>query len=248
VSSRVELPTGRKKVRTYVVPPEERNRAYQFIRENVEKGRQAFIICPLIEPSETLATAKAAKEEYEHLKKGVFPDLSLGLLHGRMLAKDKNEVLDNFRHNKLNILVSTPVVEVGIDVPNAVVMMIEASERFGLASLHQLRGRVGRSEKQSFCLLFTESSSRNVIERLNALEKHHLGLQLAEIDLKLRGPGQIYGTAQSGSLNFKIASLADLPMINAAKKEAESLFINPGLKKLPLLRSEIEKLGLVPPD
>ena len=248
VSSLDELPKNRKIVKTFVVPPEKRARAYQFIRDNISKGRQAFIIFPFIEPSETLTSVKAAKAEYEYLQKEIFPDLSIGLLHGRLKSADKKDVLERFSQNKLNILVSTPIVEVGIDIPNATIMLIEGAERFGLASLHQLRGRVGRGIEQSYCFLFSESSSRNALERLSALEKYHLGLKLAEIDLKIRGPGQIYGTAQSGIPSFKIASLADLPLIKATKQEAIKIFGSRAADKLTALSSEVKKQSLVPPD
>ena len=248
VSSLDELPKNRKIVKTFVVPPEKRTRAYQFIRDNISKKRQAFIIFPFIEPSETLTSVKAARQEYEYLQKEIFPELSIGLLHGRLKSEDKKEVLERFSQNKLNILVSTPIVEVGIDIPNATIMLIEGAERFGLASLHQLRGRVGRGAEQSYCFLFSESSSRNALERLSALEKYHLGLKLAEIDLKIRGPGQIYGTAQSGIPSFKIASLADLSLVKATKQEAIKIFSTREIDKLTALRSEVKKQSLVPPD
>ncbi|OGY26381.1 MAG: ATP-dependent DNA helicase RecG [Candidatus Woykebacteria bacterium RBG_16_44_10] len=248
VSSLDELPKDRKIVKTFVVPPEKRVSAYQFIRDNISKGRQAFIIFPFIEPSETLSSVKAAKKEYEYLKKEVFPDLSIGLLHGRLKLAEKKDVLERFSQNKLNILVSTPIVEVGIDIPNATIMLIEGAERFGLASLHQLRGRVGRGAEQSYCFLFSESSSPNVLQRLSALEKYHLGLKLAEIDLKMRGPGEIYGTAQSGIPSFKIASLTDLPLIKATREEAVKLFNSREIEKLTVLKSEVKRQSLVPPD
>ncbi|MCH7541547.1 ATP-dependent DNA helicase RecG [Patescibacteria group bacterium] len=248
VSSLDELPKERKRVKTFVIPPVKRLKAYQFIRKNISEGHQAFIIFPFIEPSETLTSVKAAKEEYERLKNEVFPDLSIGLLHGNLKSKEKEEVLDKFRQNKSNILVSTPVVEVGIDVPNATIMLIEGAERFGLASLHQLRGRVGRGGAQSYCLLFSESSNKNVLDRLYALEKHHLGLKLAEIDLKMRGPGQIYGTAQSGIPSFKIASLTDLKLIQTTKQEAARIFYSGQLNKLAALRSAVKNQSLIPPD
>src|SRR3989344_3804157 len=248
VSSLDELPKNRKIVKTFVVPPEKRARAYQFIRDSISKGRQAFIIFPFIEPSETLTSVTVANAEYEYLQKEIFPDLSIGLLHGRLKLVGKKAVLERFSQNKLNILVSTPIVEVGIDIPNATIMLIEGAERFGLASLHQLRGRVGRGAEQSYCFLFSDSSSRNALERLSALEKYHLGLKLAEIDLKMRGPGQIYGTAQSGIQSFKIASLADLPLINATKQEAIKIFGSRAADKLTALSSEIKKQSLVPTD
>ena len=243
-----ELPKGRKKVKTYVVPLQKRPKAYQFIRDHIAQGRQTFILCPFIEPSESFATVKAAKDEYLRLQKEVFPNLKLGLLHGKMKAKEKEETLEKFRKGELSILVSTPIVEVGIDVPNASIMMIEAAERFGLASLHQLRGRVGRSAQQSYCLLFTESPSKKVGSRLSALEKYHLGSKLAEVDLKTRGPGEIYGTAQSGINEFKIATLADFGLIESTKKEAELLIEELDNQKLKRLRSIMEKEGFIPPD
>ncbi len=248
ISNIDELPAGRKKVKTYAVPPQKRTKAYQFIRDNSATGRQTFILCPFIEPSETFTTVKAAKDEYNRLQKEVFPNLSLGLLHGKMKAKEKEEILDKFRQNVIQILVSTPIVEVGIDIPNATIMMIEAAERFGLASLHQLRGRVGRSIEQAYCLLFTESPSKKVAERLSAVEKYHLGSKLAEIDLKTRGPGEIYGTAQSGIVDFKVATLADFDLIEATKKEAKILVEKLSNQKLRNLKSLLYKQNLIPPD
>ncbi|OGY22255.1 MAG: ATP-dependent DNA helicase RecG [Candidatus Woykebacteria bacterium GWA1_44_8] len=248
ISTIDELPKGRRIVKTYVVPLNKRGGAYQFIREKTAVGEQVFIICPLIDPSETLASAKAANQEYKRLQEDVFPDLSLGLLHGRMKSKEKERVLEEFLSKKYYILVATPVVEVGIDIPGATVMLIEAAERFGLASLHQLRGRVGRSSQQSYCFLFTESRGRAVLDRLKALERHYIGLKLAEIDLQMRGPGQIYGTAQSGLTNFKIANLADLPTVESVKKEADILFDQITLEKLPALKNDLESSGPIAPD
>ena len=243
-----ELPKGRRIVKTYIVPPEKRGGAYQFIRKHTACGEKAFIICPLIEPSETLASAKAATQEYKILQEEVFHDLSLGLLHGRLKSKEKEQVLADFLRGAHQILVATPVVEVGIDIPDATVMLIEAAERFGLASLHQLRGRVGRSNKQSYCFLFTESASRKVLERLRALERYHIGLRLAEIDLQMRGPGQIYGTAQSGLPDFKIANLADLTTVEAAKKETDFIISKNLLDKTPALKSEVKTSHFITPD
>jgi len=219
-----EMPKGRKIIRTWLVPKEKREGAYGWIRKQVrETDSQVFIICPFIEESENMQTVKAAKVEFERLQKEIFPDLNLGLLHGKMKAKEKNEVLTAFREQKFAILVATPVVEVGIDVPNATVIMIEAAERFGLAQLHQLRGRVGRGEKQSYCLLFTEATSERTIKRLSAMETSQNGAELAELDLRLRGPGELYGTLQSGIHGLKIASFSDLELIQKARNTAKEM-------------------------
>ena len=246
-----EMPKGRKEVQTWVVSPKKRNSAYRWLEEKIRKEKsQAFIICPLIEESESLKSVRAATVEFKRLQK-VFSHLSLGLLHGRMKSQEKNEVLQKFKEGKIDILVATPVVEVGIDVPNATIMVIEGAERFGLAQLHQLRGRVGRGEKKSYCLLFSESKSEKAYKRLKTLEKLHLGHKLAEIDLKLRGPGQIFGTAQHGFLNLKVASLDDLEMIQRARRAAKMIFQkDPSLKKFPPLKKKLEtlKISQVEPD
>jgi len=237
-----ELPPGRKKVQTYIVPPKKRGGAYDFLRKKVKVGRQTFIICPLIELSETLDTVKAATQEFEYLSKEVFPDLSLGLLHGRMKSREKEKVLTEFKEGKLNILVATPVVEVGIDVPNATVMVIEGAERFGLAQLHQLRGRIARSTYDAYCFLFSNSKSSRVVRRLSALRKISLGFRLAEIDLSIRGPGEIFGTKQHGLPKLKVADLTDLDLIQKARREAEIIISQgPLSKNYPLLVEEIKK-------
>lgn len=217
-----EMPPGRIPVQTWVVPREKRGRAYHWIRKQIkEEKSQTFVICPLIEESEveTMKQVKAAKVEYEKLQK-IFPDLKIGLLHGRLKAKEKEEVIGRFRKGDYDILVSTPVVEVGIDVPNATIMVVEAAERFGLASLHQLRGRVGRGSKPSFCLLFHELSSSDIVRRLKAMERISSGFVLSELDLKMRGPGELSGTKQHGFVQLKIAKLSDAETIKKAKEEA----------------------------
>jgi len=234
-----ELPSNRKKVFTKIVPPEKRNLSYNFIRQEVKNGRQIFVICPLIEESDKLGV-KAAEAEYEKLKKDVFPDLSIGLLHGKLKAKEKEETMQAFTKNETNILVSTSVVEVGVDVPNASVMMIEGAERFGLAQLHQFRGRVGRAEHQSYCFVFTDSDSEKTIERLQVLVTAKNGFELAEKDLEFRGPGEIYGLKQSGFPDLKIATLTDLEIIQQTKQAAKSLFAqNPSLTDYPLLKQKL---------
>ena len=219
ISTIDELPAGRETVATRWVSPERREAAYGFIRKQAQEGRQAFVICPLVGESEVIE-AKAATEEYERLSAEVFPDLKLGLLHGRMSSKDKDKVMRRFRDGEVDILVSTAVVEVGIDVANATVMMIEGSDRFGLAQLHQFRGRVGRGEHKSYCILMSDSPSDVAKERLSALEEIHDGFRLAEVDLELRGPGDFFGTRQSGLPNLRMAHLSDRQLLESAREEA----------------------------
>ncbi len=244
-----EMPRGRKIVKTWLVPEEKRDGAYDWIRKQIlTHNSQAFIICPFIDESESMQTVKAASIEFERLRKDVFPDLKLGLLHGKLKAKEKNSVLTDFKDKKFHILVATPVVEVGIDIANATIIMIEASERFGLSQLHQLRGRVGRGDKQSYCLLFTQSNNTSTLTRLQAMEKSNIGSELAELDLKLRGPGDIYGTTQHGLPRLKVANFSDFPLIQKAKDSAA--FIFPRLSSYPKLVEKIEKLEItdITPD
>jgi len=226
-----ELPPGRQVVKTKCLEPQDREKAYTFVHRQVSNGRQAFVICPLIEESETLE-AKAAKTEYERLSREVFPDLRLGLLHGQMPGPEKEEVMRHFRGGDLDILVSTSVVEVGIDVPRASVMVVEGAERFGLSQLHQFRGRVGRDKEQGYCLLIPEKLSPEARERLRLMERIQNGFTLAEKDLELRGPGEFFGTHQSGLPNLKLAKLTDLHNLELARREAMSLFQeDPDLRK-----------------
>lgn len=237
-----EMPKNRLQIKTWVVPGEKRTAAYNWIKK---QQTQTFVVCPLIEQSEfeTLAEVKAVKKEYENLKK-IFPDQKLGLLHGRMKAAEKDQILKKFRDQKIAMLVATPVVEVGIDIPSATIMVIEAADRFGLAQLHQLRGRVGRGEVQSYCLLFTEN--KNGITRLKYLEKLTDGLKLAETDLKFRGPGQRFGTAQHGRWDFKVADFRDLELIEKVSKFADGVLKNPsGFPALLKLIRE-SKINVVP--
>jgi len=226
-----ELPPGRQAVKTKWLKSEQRDSAYAFLRRQVAEGRQAFIICPLVEESEVIQ-AKAAVAEYERLSGEVFPDLKLGLIHGRLSAAEKDRVMHQFRSGELEVLVSTPVVEVGIDVPNATVMLVESADRFGLSQLHQFRGRVGRGSAQSYCMLLAENPSEIGRERLDIIEKVQDGFQLAEEDLRLRGPGEFFGTRQSGLPDLRMARLSDVALLELARTEAIKLFEkDPGLKK-----------------
>ena len=236
------LPTGRKRVKTWVVPKEKRKKAYNWISQEVERTEgQAFILCPLIEESESLGSAKAATHEYERLQKGEFKHLRIGLLHGRMKSEQKQKILTAFRKKEFDILVTTPVVEVGIDIPNATIMMVEAADRFGLGQLHQLRGRVGRGEKNSYCLLFTEEVDEKTLSRLKALETMFSGPTLAEFDLKLRGPGEVFGIRQHGVPLFRFANFTDTELIAQTQEAARDvLAADPELTSHPLLREKIK--------
>lgn len=217
-----EMPPGRPPVKTWRVGPRDRDRAFEFVRRKIGEGRQAYIIFPLVEESEVIE-AKAAVQEYERLASDVFPELRLGLLHGRMNPSEKDSTMRAFRDGKLHILVSTAVVEVGVDVPNATVMVIEGADRFGLAQLHQFRGRVRRSSEQSYCFLLSDSLSPEAQERLKIMETVNDGFELAEHDLRLRGPGEYFGTRQSGMPDLKVAKLTDVVLIEEARREATRL-------------------------
>ncbi|MBI5530473.1 MAG: ATP-dependent DNA helicase RecG [Candidatus Doudnabacteria bacterium] len=234
-----EMPQGRQKILTYLVPPEKRNKAYNFIRQEINKGRQVFVICPLINPSDKLGF-KSVTAEYEKLTKNIFPDLKIAVMHGRLKAAEKKKIMEDTRENKINILISTSVIEVGIDIPNATIMMIEGADRFGLAQLHQFRGRVGRSEHKSYCLLFTENAGQKGLERLRYLEQTNNGFELAEKDLQMRGPGEVYGTLQSGLPDLKIATLGDVELLKTARKQAERVM---DLEKYPLIQEKLKSLN-----
>jgi ATP-dependent DNA helicase RecG len=237
-----QLPAGRQPIVTKIVTDKTRNLAYDFIRKEIKNGRQIYVICPLIDESDKLGV-KSAKSEFEKLQKEVFPEFVVGLLHGKMKAKEKEQVMSDFADNKINILVATSVIEVGVDVPNSTIMIIEGAERFGLAQLHQFRGRVGRSDLASYCFLIPTKeniSNAKTLERLEALTKHNDGLTLAKIDLKLRGGGDLYGTMQSGFDELQIGSLFDYELIKKAKDEAtELVFQDPEFKKHPAIKMKL---------
>ncbi len=231
-----ELPKNRKPIETKIIQPQDRNKTYQFIKEEVKKGRQIFVICPRIEiPNSNeqvpnkfqilnskfqILETKSVKEEYEKLSKKIFPDLKVAMLHGKLKPKEKEKIMREFREKKSDILVATSVIEVGVDIPNATIMMIEGAERFGLAQLYQFRGRVGRGEHQSYCFLFTESSSKITKERLHSIVEAKNGFELAEKDLKIRGPGEFLGTSQKGMPDIAMKALKNPDLIKTARDAA----------------------------
>jgi ATP-dependent DNA helicase RecG len=245
-----ELPKQRRKIITKIIPPKKRGEVYQFIREQVGQGRQAFIVCPRIEnqpagkekPLLSQTELKAVKEEYEKLSKEVFPDLKIAMLHGKMKAEEKEKAMNDFKNKKSDILVSTSVIEVGLDIANASVIAIEGVERFGLAQLHQFRGRVGRSSHQSFCFLFTNSTAGKSRQRLSALVKSENGFELAEKDLKIRGPGDFLGQRQSGLPDLAMESLANLELVKQARAAARAILLqSPRLEKYPAVKLKLKK-------
>lgn len=237
-----EMPKNRLSVITQIIPPSGREKAYAFLKNQILSGRQAFVILPLVEESQALAELKAATEEYKKLSEKIFPDLKIGLLHGRLKSAEKEKVMAQFKERKLDILVATSVVEVGIDIPNASIMLIEDAERFGLSQLHQFRGRVGRGEHQSYCLLFTNSDSAKSLQRLEALVETNNGFDIAEKDLQLRGPGQFFGTLQSGIPDIAMESLTNIKLIKFAQAEAKNILTeDPELKKHLTIKKELEK-------
>jgi ATP-dependent DNA helicase RecG len=240
-----ELPKGRKKIVTRIVSEPERKDAYQFIEQEIKNGRQVFVICPRIESSEedteNQMEIKAVKDEYERLSKDIFPKLKIEMLHGKMTPKEKEKIMKDFKSKKFDILVSTSVIEVGIDVPNATVMMIEGADRFGLAQLHQFRGRVGRGEHQSYCFLLTSSGIGSTKERLRAMTKYDNGFELSEMDLKIRGPGDFMGVRQWGLPDFAMSALKEPKLIEKTKKMAEAILRqSPNLSEFPTLKTRLQ--------
>jgi len=235
-----EMPPGRKQIITKIVPPEHRDKVNLFIADKIRKGGQAYVICPLIDDSEELEV-KSVKAEYERLHT-VFPDFRIGLLHGKLKSEEKESVMRRFKDGEIDILVSTSVIEVGVDVPNASVMLIEGSERFGLSQLHQFRGRVGRGTEQSYCFLCTSPDAQGSYIRLKAMVDYTDGFKLAEIDLKLRGPGEVYGVRQSGIPDLKIANLANGVLVVRVRKAAEHMIEKSDLNKYPILKSMLVRL------
>jgi ATP-dependent DNA helicase RecG len=237
-------PAGRKPIKTKIVSPNSRKQLYEKIESELNAGRQMFVVCPLITESEVLE-AQSAEQTYEEYRTKSFKHRRVGLLHGKMKSDQKDAVMQQFANHELDILVATTVIEVGVNVPNASVMLIENAERFGLAQVHQLRGRVGRSEHQGYCYLMMGDSSQPS-KRLRALETSSDGFALAELDLEIRGPGAIYGTMQHGQLDLRIAKLSDVKMIAAARRAAQE-FIDRGenLLQYKQLHERVQRLRAV---
>lgn len=248
-----EMPKNRKSIKTNIVEPSQRKQAYHFIANEVKRGRGVFVICPKIEFSSLklevgmitpMNEIKSVKQEYEKLSKEVFPHLRIAMLHGKMKPKEKEKIMVDFRDGQIDILISTSVVEVGVDVPRATVMMIEGAERFGLAQLHQFRGRVGRSDMQSYCFLFTTEPSQLNRKRLKALVDSNNGFELAQKDLEIRGPGQLYGTSQWGLPDMAMQGLSNIFLVEKTRQAAKDLLeADPELKKYPLLAERVKNFN-----
>lgn len=215
-------PAGRRDIKTFLVPENKRPDAYKFILEKIKKGQQAFVICPLIDESDKLGV-KSVTAEYKKLSEKIFPDIKIGMLHGKLKPEDKEKIMTDFKNNKFPLLVATSVVEVGVDIPNATLMIIESAERFGLSQLHQFRGRIGRNELESFCMLFSSDKAENSTKRLRALTKTNDGFKLADLDLELRGSGEIFGNKQTGLIKLKIAKLSETELIKKAQNWAQHI-------------------------
>ena len=239
-----EMPKGRKPIITEIIEPKKRKETYEKVRAELKAGRQVYIICPRInEPDpdkEAALIAKSVKEESVRLKKEIFPEYSIEILHSKMKPKEKDETMIKFKNHQINILVATSVVEVGVNVPNATVIIIEGAERFGLSQLHQLRGRVLRSNFQAYCFVFTEKAGEKTVERLKALKTAKNGFELSEKDLMLRGPGELAGNRQWGLSDMGMEALKNVKMIEAARLEASRLVgIDPTLSNLPILKEKV---------
>jgi ATP-dependent DNA helicase RecG len=241
VSQIDELPAGRQPIHTTALTNRQRSQAYDLMKREIAQGRQVYVVLPLIEESEKL-DARAAVAEYENLSVKVFPQFQVALLHGKMSSAEKDAAITAFRDNQTQILVSTTVVEVGVDVPNATVMLIENAERFGLSQLHQLRGRVGRGKHRSFCLLMSSSNSNDARQRLQVLEQSQDGFWISEMDMRLRGPGEVLGTRQSGLADFALASLVeDEEVLTIARDAAEKIILRDrDLSNSPKLKAELD--------
>ena len=240
------MPLGRQPITTKLIKPGERASAYNLIRQEINKGNRVFIICPLIEESDTLGV-KAVTTEQARLQQEIFPGIKIGLLHGKLKGQEKTKVMADFKNGRSPILVSTSIVEVGVDVPEATIMVIEGAERFGLAQLHQFRGRVGRSERPSYCLLMTDSTTPRGLERLQAMTKFQSGFDLAEFDLDHRGPGDLLGEVQSGWLKLRFAELANTELLKTVREAGKLLMaMDNTLKHWPTLQAKVSQESFHP--
>ena len=219
-----QMPKNRLNVKTFLVPNHKKTDCYRWIEDEVKKTKcQVFIVCPFIDISESMSSVKSAIKEFETLSQETFPNLKLALIHGKIKNKDRETIIDKFQDNKINVLVTTPIIEVGVDIPNSSIIIIQSADRFGLAQLHQLRGRVGRGQSQSYCYLFTESENEKAINRLKFLQENKSGLKIAEYDLKTRGPGEAFSVIQHGFPSLRIASLSDADLISFSQKVFQDL-------------------------
>ncbi len=227
ISTITSLPQNRLQIKTFLVPDHKKSNCYKWIETEIKKTNcQAFIVCPFIDISESMASVKSAIKEFEFLSKEIFPNLKLDLIHGKIKTEARQKIIKKFQNNEINILVTTPIIEVGVDIPNSSIIIIQSADRFGLAGLHQLRGRVGRGHQQSYCYFFTESNNQKAIDRLNFLEKNNDGLKIAEYDLKNRGPGEAFSTIQHGFPSLKIASFSDTKLISLGQEILKELIKN----------------------
>jgi ATP-dependent DNA helicase RecG len=236
-----EKPAGRKDIKTFLVPDQKRQDAYKFILNKIKNKEQLFVICPLIDESDKLGV-KSVNQEYKKLNKDIFPNLEIRMLHGKLKSEEKEKIMEDFKNNKFPILVATSVIEVGVDIPGATMMIIESAERFGLSQLHQFRGRVGRNDLESFCMLFTSDASQNNTTRLQALTQSNNGFELAELDLELRGSGEIFGNKQTGLIKLKIAKLSETKLIKKAQEWAQLILSDKKYLSRKDLQSTIESL------
>jgi ATP-dependent DNA helicase RecG len=242
-----QMPKGERKVTTKIVSQKEREKIYQFVREKIREGKKAFVVCPRIEESKNslLEEVKAVKREFEYLSKEVFPDFKVGMIHGKMNSKETNKIIEYFKAGEIKILVSTSIIEVGVDIPQASILIVESAENFGLAQLHQLRGRIGREGEEAFCFLFISKVTKKIRERLRAILKAKSGFELAELDLKIRGPGEFFGKKQWGLPDVAMEALKNIKLVEKARNLAkEILKKDPYLKNFPLLCQKLKKLKI----
>ncbi|MBU0486262.1 MAG: DEAD/DEAH box helicase, partial [Proteobacteria bacterium] len=227
ISNITTMPKNRLPVKSFLVPNHKKQDCYQWIKKEIKKTKcQAFVVCPFVEESETLTSIKSAKKEFEKFSKKIFPNLKLDLLHGKTKSVKRQQIIKNFQKNKTNILITTPIIEVGIDIPNSTILIIQSADRFGLAQLHQLRGRIGRGQQQSYCYLFTDSDNQKALNRLNFITKHQNGLKIAQYDLKTRGPGEVFSTLQHGFPSLKLANLSNTKLIALSQKILKTIIKN----------------------